>query len=155
MMIMAPFHHNRLAYPQSENVAVVKNDTWISKQNNLNITMSLEPKVPVIDEKTKLSFEISKLNGTGLFENLSAKATITDQDGRLFKFNNEQIPVSGGKFSVEYRFPSEGEQRVILQLYKNGTAFAIGSFDIVIPKSSSPTPPSPTDLFSGLFKSPF
>ena len=151
--VIISFQHNLLVYSQSENVAVVKNNTWISKQNNLNITMSLMPKVPVIDEKTNISFEIRKLNGSSMYENLNAKATITDQDGRLFKFNNQYIPITNGKFSLEYRFPSEGEHRVILQLYKNDSAFAISSFDIVIPNPSPPQ--SPHDLFSRLFKNPF
>ncbi len=143
------FQHNLLIYPQSENIDIVKNDTWISKQNNLNITMTLVPKVPMIDEKTHILFEIKKLNDSGLFDNLNAKVTITDHDGRLFKFNNEHTPVSNGKFSVEYLFPDDGEHRVILQLYKNDSAFAISSFNIVLPH------PSPNDLFLGLFKSPF
>jgi hypothetical protein len=135
------FQHNLLIYPQSENIDVVKNDTWVSTQNNLNVTISLEPKVPVIDEKTNILFEIRKLNDSSLFENLSARVTLTDHDGRLFKFNNQNMPTSGGNLSVEYIFPDDGEHRVILQLYKNESAFSISSFDIAIPHPKQPTSP--------------
>ena len=87
------FQPNLLIYPQSENIDVVKNDSWVSKQNNLNVTISLEPKVPVIDEKTSISFEVRKLNDSSLFENLSARVTLTDHDGRLFKFHNQDIRI--------------------------------------------------------------
>ena len=148
------FQHNLLVYPQSENIDVVKNDTWISKQNNLNVTISLEPKVPVIDEKTAISFDIRKLNDSSPFENLSARVTLIDHDCRLFKFNNQNMPISDGKLSVEYIFPDDGEHRVILQLYKNESAFSISSFDIVIPHPKQPN--SPIDnllksLFGNLF----
>jgi hypothetical protein len=144
------FQHNLLIYPQSENIDVVKNDTWISKQNNLNVTISLDPKVPVIDEKTDISFELRTLNDSRPFENLSGRVTLTDHDGRLYKFNDRNMPVSDGKLSVVYIFPDDGEHRVILQLYKNESAFSISSFDIAIPHPKQP--PSPIDsFFGGLF----
>ena len=146
------FQHTLLIYPQNENIDVVKNDTWVSKQNNLNVTISLEPKVPVIDEKTNILFEIRKLNDSSLFENLSARVTLTDHDGRLYKFNNQNIPASGGKLSAEYIFPDDGEHRVILQLYKNESAFSIGSFDIAIPHPKQPTSPI-DDLLKSLYDS--
>ena len=147
IFVISFFQHNLLIYPQSEGVDVVKNDTWISKQNNLNVTISLEPKVPVIDEKTNISFEIRKLNDSSPFENIGARVTLTDHDGRLFKFKNQNIPASGGKLSVEYIFPDHGEHRVILQLYKNESAFSIISFDIAIPHPKQP--PSSIDNFFG------
>ncbi len=150
IFVSSLFQHNLLIYPQSENSGVVKNDTWISKRNNLNVTISLEPKVPVIDEKTNISFELRTLNDFSLLENLSARVTLTDHDGRLFKFNNQNMPVSDGKLSVEYIFPDDGEHRVILQLYKNESAFSISSFDIAIPHPKKP--PSPIDnLLKSLF----
>ncbi|MBA3978272.1 MAG: hypothetical protein H0X50_08795 [Nitrosopumilus sp.] len=33
------------------------NKTWISQQNNLNVMMKLYPEVPIIDQKTKISFQ--------------------------------------------------------------------------------------------------
>ena len=124
-----------------------KTNTWISKRNNLNITMSLDPKVPVVDDKTKITFDTRKLlNISDFFDNLNARVTITDHDGRLFKFDNQ--PVINGKFSVEYIFPDDGQQKIILQLYKNTTAFTLASFDIIVPHLQ----PS-NDFFSWLFKS--
>jgi hypothetical protein len=41
-----------------------KTNTWISEQDNLNITISLDPKVPVVDNKTKIIFDIRKLNSS-------------------------------------------------------------------------------------------
>ena len=107
---------------------------WISKRDGLNITMKIMPEIPVIDEKTKISFEIRKLNDSKFIEeDLNAKVTITDHDGRLFKFNNHYMPISNGKISVDYIFPDDGEHRIILQLYRNESAFALGYFNIVIP----------------------
>lgn len=148
------FQLSFLVYPQSENIGVVKNDTWVSKQDNLNVTISLQPKVPVIDEKTKIFFEIRKLNDSSLFENLSGRVTLTDHDGRLYKFNNLNIPISGGKLSMEYIFPDDGEHRVILQIYKNESAFSISSFDIAIPHPKQPTSPI-DDLLKSLSDSLF
>lgn len=121
-------------------------NSWISKRDNLNITMSLTPKVPVIDEKTKIAFEVKKLNNSGIFDNLYARVTITDHDGRLFKFSNQ--PVLNGKFLVEYIFPDDGQHKTIVQLYKNTTAFALAYFDITVPH-----PQPPDNIFSWLFKS--
>ncbi|MBA3976988.1 MAG: hypothetical protein H0X50_02175 [Nitrosopumilus sp.] len=139
-----------IAFSQSEtNSFANDNNTWISKQNNLNITMSLNPEIPLIDQKAKILFEVKKLNESGFFENLNAKVTITDHDGRIFRFASQ--PVDDGKFFVEYMFPDHGEHIAILQLYKNGSAFSISSFNLVIPHF--PPPPSPFDNFlSNLFK---
>lgn len=141
-------YYTSIVLSQSQNKDSYNNNrtnTWISKQNNLNITMNLQPSIPIIDQKTKISFEIKKIDNSSLYENLNAKATITDQDGRLFKFNNQ--PVLNGKFSIEYIFPDAGHHTIILQLYKNGSAFAIGSFTIVVP----PAPP-PDNFLAQLFK---
>lgn len=122
--------------------SVVKNDSWISERDNLNMTINLEPAVPIIDETTKISFEVKQLDTSKPFEGLNIRVTITDHDGRLYKFENKLIPVTNGKFSVDYIFPDDGEHRIILQLYKNTTPFTVSSFDLAIPH---PTPPSQTD----------
>ena len=120
--------------------SVVKNDSWISERDNLNMTINLEPNVPVIDETTKISFEVNQLDTSKPFEDLNTRVTITDHDGRLYKFENKLIPVTNGKFSVNYIFPDDGEHRIILQLYKNTTPFTVSSFDLAIPH---PAPQSP------------
>jgi hypothetical protein len=122
--------------------SIVKNDSWISERNNLNVSIKLEPIVPVIDETTKILFEITYLNNSKPFEDLNTRVTLTDHDGRLYKFENKLLPVIDGQFSVDYIFPDDGEHRIILQLYKNTTPFTVSSFDLLIPH---PIPPSQTD----------
>lgn len=136
---------------------IVKNNQWISERDNLNITIDLVPKIPVIDENTKISFEIRNLDNSETFEDfedLNTKVTMTDHDGRLYKFENKLIPIINGKFSVDYIFPDDDEHRIILQLYQNTTPFTVGSFDMIIPH---PTPPSQSDKllspFTDLFNS--
>lgn len=63
---------------------------------------------------------------------------MTDHDGRLCKFGNKFIPISNEKFSVDYIIPNDGEHRIILQLYKNTTYFAISSFPIEVAHPSAP-----------------
>jgi hypothetical protein len=122
--------------------SIIKNDSWISKRDNLNVTLKLIPSLPVIDETTKLLFEVTYLNNSKPYEDLNTRVTITDHDGRLYKFENKLVPVMDGQFSISYIFPDDGEHRIILQLYKNMTPFTVSSFDLAIPH---PTPPSATD----------
>ena len=129
-------------------MSVVKNNSWISEQDNLNISLRLEPQMPIIDEVTRLSFEVRNLSDSTLINNLNTKVTLTDHDGRLYKFENKLIPISGGQFSVDYIFPDDGEHRIILQLYKNTTPFTLSSFDLAIPH---PAPPSETEKFLNPF----
>ena len=125
----------------------IVNSTWISKRDNLNITMSLIPQMPIIDQTTKINFEVKKLDNLGFLDNASAKITITDQDGRLYKFDNKFFPIVDGNVSVDYLFPVEGEHKVILQLYNNSRPFTVSSFDIIIPQSV----PKDNNLVSNLF----
>ncbi len=129
----------------------IVNSTWISKRDNLNITMSLIPQMPIIDQTTKINFEVKKLDNLGLLGNASAKITITDQDGRLYKFDNKFFPILDGNVSVEYLFPVEGEHKVILQLYNNSRPFTVSSFDIIIPQSVPKDDNLVSNLFGNLF----
>ena len=113
--------------------------------------MSLIPPLPIIDQTTKINFEVKKLDSSGFFDNANAKITITDQDGRLYKFDNKFFPIVDGDVSVDYLFPVEGEHEVILQLYNNSMPLSVGSFDIIIPKSI----PKDNNLISNLFGSLF
>ena len=154
LLINLHFYQYVLIFAQGGGSSAVKSNAWISKQNNLNITINLQPHVPVIDQWTQILFEVKKLNGSGFIDNLNAKVTMTDHDGRLFKFDSQHV--SNGKFSVEYMFPDDGQHRVLLQLYKNGSAFAISSFDIVIPHPlPPPSHPSPIGFLLDLFKNLF
>jgi hypothetical protein len=121
---------------------------WISKRENLNISITLDPKVPIPDQNTKISFDIKKLDSSisSNLNNISGKITIVDSDGRLFKFDNKNI--TGNKFFVNYIFPSDGQNKIILQLYKNKVPLTIGYFNLNI---SLPKPPN-NDFFANLFK---
>ena len=154
LLINLHFYHYRLIFAQGGDNSAIKTNAWISKQSNLNITMNLQPNMPVIDQKTHILFEVKKLNGSGFIETLSSRVTITDHDDRLFKFDNQ--PVLNEKFSAEYIFPDDGQHRVLLQIYENESAFAISSFDIVIPHPLPPTfPPPPIDFLHNLFRNLF
>ena len=91
-----------LAYSQFENNNGTNSNIWTSERNNLNITIKLVPKVPVIDQKTKILFDVRALNDSSVFEGLNAKVTLTDHDSRLYKFENKFIPINNGKFSRVY-----------------------------------------------------
>ena len=67
--------------------------------------MKLYPEVPVIDQRTKISFEIRTLNDSSFFEGLNAKATMTDHDGRLYKFENKFIPGTTETSQLNTSFP--------------------------------------------------
>lgn len=129
-------------FSQEKSASIVKNSSWISERYNLNMTLKLVPESPIIDETTKLLFKVTHLNNSNSVEDLNTKVTITDHDGRLYKFENKLIPVMNGHFSVDYIFPDDGDHRIIAQLYKNTTPFAVSSFDLAIPH---PIPPSETD----------
>ena len=114
--------------------------------------MKYMPEVPIIDQKTRILFDIKTLNDSSVFDGLTAKVTLTDHDGRLYKFENKVIPVINGKFFIEYMFPDDGQHRIILQLYKNTTAFVVGSFDIFIPHPSLQSQPDVNkNFFSDFF----
>ncbi len=77
---------------------------------------------------------------------------MADSDGRIFKFGQQNI--TDNKFFVNYIFPNNGTDRIILQIYKNEIPFAIGSIDLNVPliqsQSSSPDNNFFTNLFKGL-----
>jgi hypothetical protein len=156
LFIIVLLYHPSQAFSSIANISVVKNNSWISERDNLNISLRLDPQVPLIDQVTSLSFEVRNLNDSTLIDNLNAKATLTDHDGRLYKFENKFIPITGGHFSVDYIFPDDGEHRIILQLYKNMTPFTVSSFDLVIPHPVTPSENEKlidplTNFFNSLF----
>ncbi|WP_148685458.1 hypothetical protein [Candidatus Nitrosocosmicus hydrocola] len=133
LFIFSEFHSTKAFSYNESNSSIVKNDHWISQRDDLNITIKLVPNVPVIDENTKILFEVIHLNNSRPYEDLNTRVTITDHDGRLFKFENKLMPITNGQFSINYIFPDDGEHRIILQLYKNTTPFTVSSFDLLIP----------------------
>lgn len=126
---------------------ILVNDTWISKRDNLSINIKLEPTVPIIDQWTKMYFEIKELGSGNLvqYDILTVNATISDHDGRLFKFPKQQV--MDGRFNISYIFPDDGQHRVILQIYKDNAAFNVAAFDIDVPH-----PQSPQGFFERLFQ---
>ncbi len=60
------FYNGYIAYSQNtdKNATNVNSHSWVSKSNNLNITMDLDPKIPIIDQQTKISFQIKNFNGS-------------------------------------------------------------------------------------------
>ena len=135
-------YHSKAFSLNETTSSIFKNDSWISERDDLSVTIKLMPRVPVIDETTKILFEVTSLNNSKPPEDLNTRITITDHDGRLYKFENKLIPIIDGQFSVDYIFPDDGEHRIILQMYKNVTPFTVSSFDLLIPHSA---PPSQTD----------
>lgn len=132
----------------------IVNSTWISKRDNINTSLSLNPKIPIVDQKTTLNFEVKLINSSKHVNGLTAKLTLTDQDGRLYKFNNEVFPISNGKFSVDYFFPTDGDNKVIFRLFNNTTPMTVGSFDIIVPLASatgSSSGSADNNIFSNLF----
>ncbi len=118
---------------------------WISKKNNLNITMKIEPRTPIVDQDTKLTFDVEKLNND-VPANFAktVKVTMVNSDGEIFKFTKQNI--TNNTFTVTYKFPNVGVDRAIIQLYKNTVPFDIGAFDINVPN------PPQSNVFSNLFK---
>lgn len=146
------YSNNAEAYAQKNNLnnsttVILVNDTWISKRDNLNISIKLDPIIPIIDQWTKLRFEIRALDSGKLVQdaNLTVNTTISDHDGRLFKFPEQKV-IEGG-FNVSYIFPDDGQHRVILQLFKNYVAFTVANFDVSVPH-----PEPPRGIFEQLFQ---
>lgn len=133
LFAFSEFHSTKAFSFNETNSSIVKDDHWISQRDDLNISIKLVPTVPVIDENTKILFEVIHLNTSRPYEDLNTRVTITDHDGRLFKFENKLMPITNGQFSINYIFPDDGEHRIILQLYKNTTPFTVSSFDLLIP----------------------
>ncbi len=97
--------------------------SWVSKRDNLNITMQFEPKNPVIYYQTKILFKINNLNGSEYVKNITAIVTILDSEGGLYKFGKQKV--IDGKTFINYIFPNSGKNKIILQLYENNSGLAL------------------------------
>lgn len=118
---------------------------WISKKNNLNISIKIDPPIPIIDQDTKITFQVKKLNNA-IPANFakSVRVIMVNSDGEIFKFAKQNI--TNNTFTVTYKFPNVGVDRAIIQLYKNEVPFDIGAFDINVPN------PPQSNIFTNLFK---
>lgn len=137
---------NAIGYNSNNTSSVLETDKWISKRDNLTIKIKLEPIIPIIDQWTQIHFEVRNLDSGKLIDkdDLTANVTITDHDGRLYKFQEQRIV--NGTFNLQYIFPDDGQHRIILQIYENSIPFTLASFDLVIPH------PQPNDFLSSLFQ---
>ena len=79
------FSYPSYVFSSIYNSSVVKGSPWISERDNLNISLKLEPPVPIIDKVTKLYFEVRNLNDSELIENLNTRVTLADHDGRYLR----------------------------------------------------------------------
>ena len=128
--------------------------SWVSKRDNLNITMQFEPKNPVIYYQTKILFKINNLNGSEYVKNITAIVTILDSEGGLYKFGKQKV--IDGKTFINYIFPNSGKNKIILQLYENNSGLALASFDVQLRNSSPSTNDNNSgNFFSDLFKNFF
>jgi hypothetical protein len=127
--------------------------SWVSKSADLNITMQFEPKIPIIYYQTKMLFYITHLNGSEYGKNITAFVTILDNVGGLYKFGN--LKVSEGKFFVNYIFQNNLQNKIIVQLYKNNSGFALASFNIQLPTYTTSANNNSSNFFSDLFKNFF
>ena len=112
---------------QNESELVIKNNTWSSVRDNISITLTMLPQIPHVDEITRLMFDARDISNSTVVENLNARLTMTDHDGRLYKFENTTFSFDNGQFFTDYIFPDDGEHRVLIQLYQNTTPFSVGS----------------------------
>jgi hypothetical protein len=128
--------------------------SWVSKSIDLNITIQFEPKIPIIYYQTKILFYVNHLNGSGYDNNITAFVTVLDNEGGLYKFGN--LKLSDGKFFVNYIFQNNLQNKIIVQLYKNNSGFALASFNIQLHASAPPPANNNSgNFFSNLFKNFF
>ncbi len=130
-----------VVYPQKLQSSI-NNDgdySWIGKTERLNVTIILDPKVPKVYHQTHILFEISSLNGSDQARNITAIATIIGSDGEIYKFGKQEV--QDGKYSINYIFPNDYKNKILLQIYKNGFGLALASFDV---KATNTTTIPPT-----------
>ena len=136
----------------SQNLKNNNNNVYsrIFKSNDLNITMQFDPKIPIINKQTKIIFLINHLNGSKDFKNLTATITILDNEGGLYKFAKQEV--NDGKTFINYIFPNNVNNKIIIQLYKNNQGLALASYDIQLSNTSLPLSfPSENDKLNNFF----
>lgn len=130
---------------------------WQSRQNNIEIQFTYEPKIPIIDTFTELKFSIQNISSGEHVENLTGRVVVTNGQ-RLFKFENINIPA--GHFSVRYIFPDDGNHQVLIRLDRGNDFKIPASFNIFVPHQSLPSildpfpsPPGTSNNDSGILLS--
>jgi hypothetical protein len=106
--------------------------TWIDKENNVKISFTYKPAVPVVDKSTELRFVIADLKGNPI-DGLSARVVVTNGQ-RTFKF--PYVAVHNGTFSVNYLFPDIGTYQSIVRIDSNNFS-TLASFQIFVPFQAS------------------
>ena len=112
---------------------------WMDKERDVRIQFSHIPQKPTADSPTVLDFSARNLTTGQKINNLRANVVIVNDFQRASKFLN--IPVSGGDFSLNYSFPYDGHNQILVNLKRNSFGLALASFDVSV---AAPAPS--TDL---------
>ena len=110
-----------------------RNQNWIDKENNVKISFSYTPSVPIVDKSTELKFNITDLRNGNSIDPSLARVVITNGQ-RTFKF--PQVTVHNGTFSVNYLFPDIGTYQSIVRIDSDNFS-TLASFQVFVPFQAS------------------
>ena len=103
---------------------------WIDKERDVKIEFSHNPQQPTADSPTVLDFSIRNLTTGQKLNNLRANVVIINDFQKASKFLN--IPISSGDFSLNYSFPYNGHNQILVNLKRNSFGIALVSFDVSV-----------------------
>jgi len=110
-----------------------RSQTWIDKENNVKISFSYRPSVPIVDKSTELKFNVADLRNGSSIDSMLARVVITNGQ-RTFKF--PQVTVHNGTFSVNYLFPDIGNYQSIVRI-DSANFSTLASFQVFVPFQAS------------------
>jgi uncharacterized membrane protein len=110
-----------------------RSQTWIDKENNIKISFSYKPSVPIVDKSTELKFNITDLRKGNSIDSSLVRVVITNGQ-RTFKF--PQVTVHNGTFSVNYLFPDIGTYQSIIRIDSDNFS-TLASFQVFVPFQAS------------------
>ena len=110
----------------------------IDQQDNIKVQFGYKPENIKINTLTDLNFSVLNLKTDEHIKNFLARVIVTE-GSELFGFDN--ITVCVGDFSVKHSFVNYGNHQVILRVDTNSSIIP-ASFNVMIPFSQSPSPPS-------------